>query len=143
MAAPPESDIFIYLRDGEHRPRFSYHSSFRKTAADLARLVPGYTALRLRHGIRVFIDEICPPGDYVLFPNLRPTAATTSTQVVSPQISPRDVPQTNADKLRKDPMEDEHALSTGLNPSQFPILDIEVRNIHFSSLFLSPSLSLY
>ncbi len=122
-APPTESDIFIYLRDGEHRPRFSYHSSFHKTASELARLVPGYTALRVRHGIRVLIDEICPAGDYVLFPNIRPTAIATSTQVV-PQISPRATTQSNTDKLEDAIMENGHEL----NPQQFPILELQAGN---------------
>ncbi len=116
---PTESDIFIFLRDGEHQARFSYHSSFRKTASELAHLVPGYTALRVRHGIRVLIDEVCPAGDYVLFPNIRPTAPAT-TQVV-PQISPRDATQSTADKVQDTAMEDGH----DLNPQHFPILELQ------------------
>ncbi len=118
---PTESDIFIFLRDGEHQARFSYHSSFRKTAAELAHLVPGYTALRVRHGIRVLIDEVCPAGDYVLFPNIRPTVTTATTQVV-PQISPKDATQLNTvDNVQDTAMEDGH----DLNPQHFPILELQ------------------
>lgn len=78
-----ESDIFIFVRDGEARPRFSYHSRHQKSAAELARLIPGCTALRLRHGTRIFIDEPCPAGEFVLFPYLHYRASHAASPAAS------------------------------------------------------------